>query len=170
MSLNLNYFGLIIGKNFRSGIYIVPYLLVAYFFLGIFYNLSTWYKVTDNTRYATYISIFGALCTVVSTYLLIPKFDILAGALGTIAGYGSMSVASYFFGQRIYSIPYDIKKISFYFCLAMGLYLLSYYLLQPVINNHFILFLLHSIFILLFLSVVYVIDGKMMLKKKPDAA
>ena len=165
VSLNLNYFGWIIGKNFRSGIYIVPYLLVAYFLLGIFYNLSTWYKVTDNTRYATYISIFGAICTIVSTYLLIPRFDILAGALGTIVGYGSMSLASYFAGQRIYKIPYDVKKIGFYFILSLSLYLFSHYFITPFISNSILLIILNAGLLFVFLMTAFMLDIKNLLKK-----
>ena len=165
VTLNLNYFGLIIGKNFRSGIYIVPYLLIAYFFLGVFYNLSTWYKVTDNTRYATYISIAGAVATVISTYLLIPRFDILAGALGTIVGYGSMSLFSYIIGQKIYKIPYNIIKIGIYFSLAISFYVLSEYMLNPSIANPLLKFVVNNGLILLFMLVAYQLEHKNLLKK-----
>ncbi len=165
VSLNLDFFGLIIGKNFRGGIYIVPYLLIAYFLLGVFYNLSIWYKVTDNTKYATYISLLGAFGTIVSTYLLIPHFDILAGALGTIVGYGSMSVASYVVGQRIYAIPYDLKKIAFYFIVAMLLYLLSDYVLKHLIDDRYLLFFMNAFLILCFLFLTYLIDIRVLLKK-----
>lgn len=165
VSLNLQYFGLIIGESFRSGIYIVPYLLIAYFFLGIFYNLSTWYKVTDNTRYATYISIAGAIATVVSTYLLIPRFDILAGALGTIVGYGSMSLFSYLVGQKFYKIPYNILKIGFYFSTAVAFYLLSEYMLNQFIADCVLKFSLNNGLILLFILLAFKLERKNLFKK-----
>jgi O-antigen/teichoic acid export membrane protein len=166
ISLFLDYFIAIIGKNYRSGLYIVPYLCIAYYLLGIFYNLSTWYKLTDKTYLASYVSITGAVATVISTYLLIPYFDILAGALGTIVGYGVMCLLSYIMGQKYYPVQYNLSKMLFYLLLALGLYAISQLWIQQLVNNEWIRILIHIAFIILFISIAYWLDIQN--KIKPD--
>jgi len=158
--LYLDQFALIIGEKYRSGIFIVPSLLIAYFFLGVFYNLSTWYKVTDRTKYATIISIAGAFFTVLSTYLFIPPFGILAGALGTVVGYGSMSLMSYIAGQRFFPVPYKMGRIAMYFVLAMLLYLASYYGLKSLHVPQVLSIVLNSCLLIIYLSFSYFFDFK----------
>lgn len=93
-----------------SGLKIVPILLFAYVSLGIYINLSIWYKLSDQTRYGLYISGIGAVLTIVLNLIFIPKFSYLASAWISLIAYTVMMVLSYFWGQRNYPIPYNLKK------------------------------------------------------------
>lgn len=105
---------------------IVPVILLANLCLGIYHNLSVWYKLTDKTRIGMYISIFGAVVTILINILLIPIIGFMAAAWATLAAYGSMMLISYFLGRRYYRVPYNVKKISFYLFLGTGISLISF--------------------------------------------
>ena len=111
-----------VGPAYRVGLPIVPILLMANLFLGIFYNLSIWYKLTGQTKFGAYIAIFGAIITLVLNILLIPRFDYMGSAWATFACYLSMMVVSYLLGQKYYHVDYNLKKILFYILLAVGMY------------------------------------------------
>jgi O-antigen/teichoic acid export membrane protein len=83
-------------------------------FLGIYYNLSLWYKLTDNTRYGAIISVLGALLTVVLNYVLIPIMGYLGSAIVTLVTYASMTVISYIWGASVYPVPYKLVKALVY--------------------------------------------------------
>lgn len=106
-------------EAYWSGLPVVPVLLIAYVFLGIYMNLSIWYKLSDQTKYGLYISGIGALLTIVLNLVLIPRFGYMASAWVTLATYGSMMVASYVMGQKNYPIPYRALKNSLYLIAAM---------------------------------------------------
>ncbi len=114
-----------VGEKFYEGLKIVPILLLANMFLGIFYNLSIWYKLTDKTRFGAYLSIFGAIVTLTLNLLLIPVIGYMGSAWATFACYCSMMVLSYFIGQKHYHVKYNLKKIGFYFGFALLLYFIS---------------------------------------------
>ncbi len=114
-----------VGQKFWEGLKIVPILLLANMFLGIFYNLSIWYKLTDKTRFGAYLSIFGAVVTLSLNFLLIPIIGYMGSAWATFACYGSMMILSFFIGQKHYYVKYNMKKIGVYFGLALALYFLS---------------------------------------------
>lgn len=97
-----------------SGLFIVPILLFNYVLLGIYMNLSVWYKLSDQTRYALYISGIGALCTVVLNVWLIPLYSYVGAVFGTTVAYILMVGLSYYWGQKNYPIPYNLKKILSY--------------------------------------------------------
>ncbi len=103
---------LIRDESFWITISIVPIVLLANLFLGIYHNLSVWYKLTDKTRMGMYISVFGAIITVVLNIVLIPVIGFIASAWATLAAYGSMMVISYFLGRKYYPVPYNLKLIS----------------------------------------------------------
>ena len=114
-----------VGETYRVGLPIVPILLMANLFLGIFYNLSIWYKLTGQTKFGAYIAIFGAVITLVLNWLLIPRFDYMGAAWTTFACYLSMMVVSYLLGQKYYHVDYDLKRILFYLLFAVAVYGLS---------------------------------------------
>jgi len=93
-----------------SGLKVVPILLFAYVCLGIYINLSIWYKLSDQTRYGLYISGIGALITILLNLLFIPDYSYLASAWISLVVYASMMLLSYFWGQKNYPIPYNLKK------------------------------------------------------------
>lgn len=102
------------SESYRSGIGIVPILLMANIFLGIYYNLSVWYKLTDRMQMGIYITIAGAVITLVGNYAFIPHWGMYASAWSTFFCYLAMMVLAYFMGQKYYPIPYPVKKILAY--------------------------------------------------------
>lgn len=118
---------LIPNSAYWEALKIVPIILLANLFLGIYHNLSVWYKVTDRTKYGAYISIFAALVTLVLNYALIPFIGYMGSALATLAAYGSMMVLSYLYGRKYYNVPYQVKRLSGYLLLASGFSALSFY-------------------------------------------
>ena len=136
---------------------IVPIVLLASFFLGIYHNLSVWYKVTDRTRFGAVISFAGALITILINYFFIPKYSYFASAWATLAAYGSMMLLSYFLGRKYYPIPYNLRKIFFYLGISVLFSTLSFY----VFNRNLYLGLL---LLLVFLGLLYRMEKELLLK------
>lgn len=132
---------------------IVPMILLANLFLGIYFNLSVWYKITDRTKFAAWISLAGAVLTIVLNFMLIPVLGYFGSAIATLAAYASMMFLSFYYGKKYYPIPYDLKKITGYLVLSIGISVLSFYQFR---GN-----LLAGIFLLTgFLAVVYFAERK----------
>ena len=110
---------LVPNKSYWVALDIVPIIVIANLCFGIYYNLSTWYKVTDRTHFGTLISWFGAGLTIVLHFLFLKKYGFMVSAWVTFIAYFLMMVLSYFLGQKYYPIPYRIKKISFFLVLLM---------------------------------------------------
>lgn len=108
---------LVPNSSYWIAINIIPIIVIANLFFGIYYNLSTWYKVTDRTRVGTYISWTGAIVTISLNLLLLREYGFMVSAWVTLAAYFIMMVLSYFLGQKYYPIPYRMKKISFFIVL-----------------------------------------------------
>lgn len=106
-------------SSFWDAMGVVPLIILANFFLGIYTNLSVWYKLTNQTHIGAYISIIGAIITLVLNYLLIPSFSYYGSAIATIAAYGSMMFISYIWGNKYYPIPYDKKAIGAYLVISI---------------------------------------------------
>ena len=106
---------------------VVPLIILANFFLGIYTNLSVWYKLIDKTHIGAYISIIGAFITLALNYLLIPEYSYFGSAVATIMAYGSMMLISYVLGNKYYPIPYDMKKIAAYLILSIVFSGISFY-------------------------------------------
>lgn len=118
---------LIPESEFWEAIVIVPLILLANLCLGIYHNLSVWYKVTDRTKFGAYISVIGAVITIALNFLLIPIISYKGSAIATLAAYGSMMVLSYLIGQKYYAIPYNLKKIGGYLLVSVIFSSLSLY-------------------------------------------
>jgi len=131
---------------------IVPLILLGSFCLGIYHNLSVWYKITDRTKYGAYISSVGALITLAINLALIPSMGYMASALATLAAYGSMMLLSYWLGRKYYPVPYNMRKIGFYMTVSIVFSGLSFY----VFNRNLIA---GAILLLLFLMLVYKLEG-----------
>lgn len=106
---------------------VVPLIILANFFLGIYTNLSVWYKLIDKTYIGAYISIVGAIITLALNFLLIPTMSYYGSAIATIMAYGSMMFISYYLGNKYYPIPYDLKKIGGYLSLSIVFSTISFY-------------------------------------------
>ncbi|SFU27419.1 Membrane protein involved in the export of O-antigen and teichoic acid [Pustulibacterium marinum] len=148
---------LIPRQEYWVGLWIVPFILMANLCLGIYHNLSVWYKVTDKTWYGAYISLFGAVITLVLNFLLIPLIHYKGAAIATLAAYASMMLLSFYFGQKNYKIPYNTKKIGLYLGTSMLYACLSFY----VFNRNIYV---GSIFVFLFLLMIYSLEGKALKK------
>ncbi len=122
-------------ESYWEAMKVVPLIILANFFLGIYTNLSVWYKLIDKTHIGAYISIIGAIITLVLNFLLIPKFSYYGSAIATIAAYGSMMLISYVMGNKYYPIPYDMKKIGGYLGLSIAFSILSFYFFR---ENYFV--------------------------------
>jgi O-antigen/teichoic acid export membrane protein len=135
---------LVPNSSYWIAINIIPIIVIANLFFGIYYNLSTWYKVTDRTRVGTYISWTGAVITIALNFLFLKKYGFMVSAWVTLAAYFIMMVLSYFLGQKYYPIPYRMKKISFFIIL---LAVFSYIIVELFDYNFWIgnlLFLIYA--------------------------
>ena len=118
-------FDLFLNENYIEGMSLVPILMYANMFLGIYINVSMWYKLSGRTRFGIYFSFFGAAVTIIALFLLIPKIGIYGGAWATLICYGLMALLTFIVGQKQYPIPYSLKKIAFYLLLCPVVYYLS---------------------------------------------
>jgi O-antigen/teichoic acid export membrane protein len=139
-----------------EGLKVVPILLLANMFLGIYYNLSIWYKLSNKTMAGAWITVIGAAITLAINSLFIPKFSYMACAWATFLCYGSMMVVSYIWGQKYYPIPYAWKKLVAYMAICVVLYwvylLFQYFNLGAWVNRGFALILL-SLFGLMIINI-----------------
>ncbi|MXV51739.1 oligosaccharide flippase family protein [Pedobacter sp. HMF7647] len=110
ITANINILKHFVGPSYWEGLKVVPVLLFGYVSLGIYMNLSIWYKLSDQTKYGLYISGVGAIVTIVFNLLFIPKFSYMAAAWVSLSAYASMMVLSYILGQKNYPIPYNLQK------------------------------------------------------------
>lgn len=113
---------ILLGKpEYFEALYIVPIILLANLFLGIYNNLSIWYKLTDKTKFGMSFSVAGAIITIAFNLIMIPKIGFMASALATLIAYGFMMLISYFIGKKHYPVPYHLSKIGMYLIVATGL-------------------------------------------------
>jgi O-antigen/teichoic acid export membrane protein len=115
------------SEAYWEAMWVVPIILLANFCLGIYHNLSVWYKITDNTKYGAYISIVGAVVTLVINIIFIKEFSYKASAVATLMAYGIMMFLSYYYGRKYYPIPYNLKKIGMYLFVSVLFSALSFY-------------------------------------------
>jgi O-antigen/teichoic acid export membrane protein len=125
VTLFLDIFKYFIGPDFRSGLAIVPIILMANLMLGVFYNLSVWYKLTDKTLYGALIAFIGAIITIILNILLVPKYGYNGAAWAHLACYSAMVILSFILGRQFYRVSYDLRNIFLYFILALGIYFVS---------------------------------------------
>jgi O-antigen/teichoic acid export membrane protein len=118
---------LVPNSAYWNAMEVVPLIILANFFLGIYTNLSVWYKLIDKTQIGAYISIVGAALTLLLNFWLVPIMSYYGSAVATIAAYGSMMFISYYLGKKKYPIPYDVNKIASYLAISIALSGLSFY-------------------------------------------
>jgi O-antigen/teichoic acid export membrane protein len=125
VALYLNIWKHFISSKEWDGLAVVPILLLANMFLGIYYNLAIWYKLGHKTSAGAYITLTGAAITIIINYFFIPTYGYMACAWATFFCYGSMMVFSYLWGQKVYRIPYAWKKLVAYLVIAVLLFFIS---------------------------------------------
>ena len=125
-------FALIVGRDFREGIDILPIVLLSNVLAGIWFNLSFWYKREEKTKYAMSITLLGLAITVALSFVLVPKMGYRGAAWVRLVAEAVMVVWSYILCKRHYPIPYDLKRIGEYFVVGGATYLLSRLLIEPL--------------------------------------
>lgn len=144
------------NEDYWVGLKVVPILLFANIFLGIFYNQSIWFKLSDKTRWGAILAIVGAVITIVINFIWIPRYTYEASAWATMICYGSMMILSYFLGQKYYPVPYNVKKVISYLGFSLGLYLLS----TTLSFEGFTKYAAHTLILITFLGVIFVMERK----------
>ena len=144
------------------GLAVVPIVMLADLFFGIFFNLSLWYKLTDRTQWGAWFSLFGFVITAVMNIAFVPRFGYMACAWAAFVCYLCMMVASYFIGQRIYPIRYDLRSAFVYTLLALVLYAAG--MLIPI-DNIVLRILFRTILLAVF--IIYIIRKDMPLREIP---
>ena len=122
----------LVGQDYWSGLKVVPVVMMAEIFMGVYFNLSFWYKLTDQTWWGAIISAVGASVMIAFNVLLVPEIGYWACAWGGFAGYGTAMLLSFLLGRKRYPVPYDWKTIMLYAGLALGLLILSAFLPQLI--------------------------------------
>jgi len=122
INFNINIFKYLIPEHYWVGLKIVPIILAAFVFYGIFVNLSIWYKLNDLTRYGAMITLVGALLTLIINFVFVPLHGYFASAWAHLLSYFIMVVISYLWGRRVYKVSYNLKKISIYILTTIIIY------------------------------------------------
>ena len=158
VSINLDILKYFLGDPaYWEGLHIVPVLLLAYLFLGIYYNFSVWFKLTDKTFYGTLITIAGMVVTIIANYFLIPVAGYEGSAFAALLCYAGMTALCYILGQRFYPIPYAIIRSLIYIGLTVAL---VYGVNLVQIESQVMATAFHMAVILAYLIVIYLIEGK----------
>ena len=125
VTLFIDFIKYFLGEEFRAGLEVVPILLMANLCLGIYVNLSIWYKLSDRTMMGAFVSLTGAALTIVLNVWWIPEFGYVGSAWATLVCYASMAIASYLLGQHYYTVAYDVKSVLAYITLGVDLYVVK---------------------------------------------
>ncbi len=145
------------SDEYWEGLHIVPILLTGYLFLGMYFNFSVWFKITDKTRFGTLITVIGAIITIVGNYLLIPVAGYVGSSIITLATYASMAAICYGLGQKYYPIPYSVGKSILYIGITL---IIAYATRSLVFSSQWLATFVHGIIMILFLLGIYLIERK----------
>lgn len=152
----------VIGRDYWDGLRVVPIVMAAEIFMGIYFNLSFWYKLIDETRWGAYFSLTGCIILILMNIFLVPKYGYIACAWAGFTGYGVAMLLSYFVGQKKYPIQYDLKAIGMYVLLAVVLYVAAEYV---SIDNIYLRMAYRTVLLLLFIA--YVVKRDLPLNQIP---
>jgi len=153
--LNISWLKYFVGKNYWSGLQVVPILLMANLCLGVFYTLSIWYKLGNKTLYGAYLTIIGAIITIALNIYWIPKIGYIGCAWATLICYATVMVLSYFMSRKQLPVKYDFFHIGIYFALSLILYFLS---TRITLNSRMLELLINNGLILIFIAFVYFLE------------
>ncbi|PWH85591.1 oligosaccharide flippase family protein [Brumimicrobium oceani] len=153
VSLNIDVFKYFIpNPAYWEGLRIVPILLLANVFSGIYINQSIWYKLSGQTKFGAYIAMGGAALTLTLNFIFIPIYGYMASAWATFIVYGGQMVVSYWLGQKHYPIPYNLRKFGLYSITAITLYFVFTWI---NLEAGILQLVIHNLFILLYVGLVY---------------
>ena len=152
----------VIGRDYWDGLRVVPIVMAEEIFMGIYFNLSFWYKLIDETRWGAYFSLTGCIILILMNIFLVPQYGYIACAWAGFTGYGVAMLLSYFVGQKKYPIQYDLKAIGMYVLLAAVLYVAAEYV---SIDNIYLRMAYRTVLLLLFIA--YVVKRDLPLNQIP---
>ncbi len=156
VSMNIDLVKHFLGhKSYWEGLAVVPILLLANLFLGVYYNLAIWFKLTDKTYWGIYISLFGAALTVTGNVLLIPVMGYMGAALVTLVCYATMAAISYLLGHKYYPIPYAMFKMLIW---IMSACLLLYISNKLPVENIVSKVLINNLIIVIWLAMILLVE------------
>lgn len=158
----MDLFKLLVGHTYWEGLRVVPIVMMAEIFMGIYFNLSFWYKLTDKTYWGAIMSIIACVVLLAVNIIFVPRYGYIACAWGGVAGYGTAMLLSYFIGQHYHPIGYDVKGILLYFAIALALFTMSQ--LWPM-NNQWLRMIANTALLVLF--IVYIIKHDLPLNQIP---
>jgi O-antigen/teichoic acid export membrane protein len=144
---NLSFIRYFIGSNYWKGLGVVPIILLANVFVGIYINLSIWYKLSGKTMYGAYIIVIGSLVTILVNYFFVSRYGYYASAYARLTTYVLMTIACFIIGQKFYPIPYDLRAIGMYFIITLFI-LIPLYLVRN--QNSFIQIIVNNLFVFAF--------------------
>ena len=153
----------ILAPDYWSGLRVVPIVMMAEIFMGVYFNLSFWYKLIDETKWGAYFSFAGCAVLIAINVFFVPVYGYMACAWAGFAGYGVAMVLSYFVGQKKYPINYDLKAIGKYVIIAVALYIISEGL---PFESIYTLLTIRTCLLLAFVSYILKNDLPLKLKKK----
>jgi O-antigen/teichoic acid export membrane protein len=157
VSTNLDFLKLFTGSSYWEGLGIVPILMLGFLFLGIYYNVSIWFKVTDKTYVGTIITTAGAFLTIVLNFILIPIAGYYGSSWATLIVYAAMAIGCYIWGQKTYPIPYTIVSDGTYIAITAVLIYLSS---RIAFENNWMGGIVHLVVLLLFTVTVVLVEYK----------
>jgi O-antigen/teichoic acid export membrane protein len=157
VTLYIDMFKHFINNRYWEGLHVVPVLLLANMFLGMYYNLSIWYKLSDNTNKGAMISTTGAVITILANIILVPLLGYTGSAWATLICYVSMAIICYVMGAKYYPIPYQVGRLLGYIGFALVLFLGSNYL---PISDGILKYSLNALLLFLFIGVTVFSERK----------
>jgi O-antigen/teichoic acid export membrane protein len=158
VSINLDIFKYFLQDDaYWQGLQVVPILLLANLILGVYYNFSAWFKLTDRTYFGTIISFAGMVVTILANFILIPMYGYMGSSWASLACYLAMALLCYFFGQKYYPIPYQIGKGMLY---VIATILLVYGVNAVTIESQVIATLFHAVVLAVYLLVIFIFERK----------
>jgi O-antigen/teichoic acid export membrane protein len=153
---NLPWIKYFMPENYWSGLKVVPILLLANLFLGVYYNVSIWYRLSNKTSFGAIITLIGAALTITINFLFIPKYGYIACAWATFIVYAMMVIITYILGQKYYPIKYNLRAILFFLTLGIALSIIIHFI--QYIQHFWLNQLLSNLCFLLFLYVFYLLE------------
>ena len=158
VSVNVDFIKMVFIPNeaYWAGLQVVPILLLAIVFLGIYYNQSIWYKLSNHTRFGAYIAIIGAFITFFINFRFIPIYGYLASAWATLIVYGFQMILSYLLGQKYYPIAYNVKRFLMYLGTVIGFYFITVWINLEASSVQ--QFLVNNTFVVIYLFLIYKIE------------
>ena len=157
MIIYLDLLKYIIASSYWEGLKVVPIVLWTYIFQGVYFNLSFWYKLTDQTKWGAYFSLIGLCITVIIQVLFVPRFGYMASAASSLVCFFLIMLLSYFIGKRHLAIPYDLKRIGLYTVITIAL-LGVYYGIRQFVTNSWGMMGIGTVIVLIYCAIIYKLD------------